>query len=110
MKSYLLLGAAVLALAACNSDTAPEGDQPTTQTGAQGEVLGGTISDGMIPLDSVTSQSPPLKIESTPGAEGDGTSASASGTGAATAEEASETAEGDSANDDAPANEEEAGE
>ncbi len=28
---------------------------------AAGEVLGGTISDDMLPLDTVTSQSPPLR-------------------------------------------------
>lgn len=30
---------------------------------AEGEVLGGTISDEMLPLDSLKSQSPPLKAE-----------------------------------------------
>lgn len=32
---------------------------------AEGEVLGGTISDDMLPLDSLRSQSPPLRSDPT---------------------------------------------
>lgn len=50
--------AATLLLAACNSGEPPaEGERKS----AAGEVLGGTISDDMLPLDTVTSQSPPLQ-------------------------------------------------
>lgn len=46
------------ALAACNgTGDGAEGERRT----AAGEVLGGTISDDMLPLDTVTSQSPPLR-------------------------------------------------
>ena len=54
-----LLALTALALGACDSSdpaqTAPGGNR------AEGEVLGGTISDDMIPLDSLRSQSPPLR-------------------------------------------------
>ncbi len=60
-----LLALSVLALAACD-----RGDPAQTEAGAraEGEVLGGTISDDMIPLDQLRSQSPPLRAESTGGA------------------------------------------
>lgn len=55
-----LMAAAVLGLllTACGGG-ADDGDERT----ASGEVLEGTISDAMLPLDQVTSQPPPLKIE-----------------------------------------------
>ena len=45
---------ALLLLAACNEEAAPaaQGDK------AAGEVLGGTISDAMIPLDQLQSEAP----------------------------------------------------
>lgn len=48
---------ATAALAACGgeAETGPE------RRSAAGEVLGGTISDDMLPLDTVRSQSPPLR-------------------------------------------------
>ena len=49
-----------LGLAACGEDAAEapaEGDE----RGARGEVLGGTISDDMIPLEELTSTSPPAE-------------------------------------------------
>ena len=50
--------AAALLLSACgDSEEAPE-TEATADTGPQGEVRGGTISDAMLPLDSVKSQSP----------------------------------------------------
>lgn len=68
---YLPIFAATLALAACESEEAdtPEAAEPA-RTGAQGEVLGGTVSDDMLPLDTLRSQSPPLSGEDDTG-EGD---------------------------------------
>lgn len=46
-------------LAACGEEPAKE---PAQSDGtASGEILQGSISDAMLPLDTVTSQSPPLK-------------------------------------------------
>ena len=72
--SILTAVTTALLLAAC-SEEAPEpeatqaaGDNRT----AKGEVLGGTISDEMLPLDTVQSQSPPLAGEAgEAGDEGD---------------------------------------
>jgi len=47
----------VLALAACGGDPAPSADGGS----ASGEVLEGSISDAMLPLDTVQSQSLPLE-------------------------------------------------
>ena len=62
MKSARPMMLALLAaLAACGgTDEGAEGERRT----AAGEVLGGTISDDMLPLDTVTSQSPPLRERS----------------------------------------------
>jgi len=50
--------AALALLSACgDSEEAPE-TEATADAGPQGEVRGGTISDAMLPLDSVKSQSP----------------------------------------------------
>ncbi len=58
---WTLLAVAPLALAACE-DEATIGDEPIETGGeAAGEVLGGTISDDMIPLDQLTSTSPPAE-------------------------------------------------
>ena len=57
MKRFAMIAAASLALAACSDDPAPvEGSEENLD--ARGEVLGGTISDTMLPLDTVTSQAP----------------------------------------------------
>ena len=48
----MLAAAALLPLSACNS-------KPETQAQAGGEILEGSISDAMLPLDTATSQ-PPL--------------------------------------------------
>lgn len=54
----MLVGPALLMLAACNGETASEVD-PSEQGGeVSGDVLGGTISDAMIPLEQLQSQSP----------------------------------------------------
>ena len=44
-------------LAACNGS----GEKGPERKTAAGEVLGGSISDAMLPLDTVQSQSPPLR-------------------------------------------------
>ena len=51
---------AAYSLASCSDDVANRGD-PGDERTAAGEVRGGTISDDMLPLDSVQSQSPPLR-------------------------------------------------
>ena len=57
MKRFAMIAIATLALAACSDDPAPvEGSEENLD--ARGEVLGGTISDDMLPLDTVTSQAP----------------------------------------------------
>lgn len=50
-------------LAACGDDATSNGEVDDG-TAAEGEVLGGTISDEMLPLDRLQSQSPPLREES----------------------------------------------
>lgn len=63
LKSGLVV-AAVLALAACNQ-------KPETQAQAGGEILEGSVSDAMLPLDTATSQ-PPLAPKAVAGtADGD---------------------------------------
>ena len=60
-----------LALVACGDDSvtpAADGDD----RGARGEVLGGTISDDMIPLDQLQSRSPPLRGEDDASADENG--------------------------------------
>ena len=47
-------------LASCESETAPPSAQDEGRA-AKGEVLGGTISDDMLPLDTLRSQSPPQR-------------------------------------------------
>ncbi len=65
MVMRVVMGSALagaLALSACGDEAAPV-DQTVAQGGkAAGEVLGGTISDDMLPLDTLRSQAPPAKI------------------------------------------------
>ncbi len=65
-KTISVMVLAVL-LAACDGGADSGADGGT----AEGEVLGGTISDEMLPLDTVRSQSPPLRTEPTGGAAGE---------------------------------------
>ncbi|MCT2559473.1 hypothetical protein N0B51_10835 [Tsuneonella sp. YG55] len=81
----------VLAIAACGgNDAGAEGERKT----AAGEVLGGSISDDMLPLDTLTSQSPPLREKAdaetrkSPSAEAADAPAEASDPSAAPAEAA----------------------
>lgn len=57
MKRIGVIVALVLALAACGGDPSPSADGGS----ASGEVLERSISDAMLPLDTVQSQSPPLE-------------------------------------------------
>ena len=54
MKNGLMLAATLLALAGCNGDAKKDAGAGT----AQGEVLPGSTSDAMLPLDTVKSQAP----------------------------------------------------
>ena len=54
----LALGAALLT--ACSSETPPEETTAEADRSAKGEVLGGTISDDMLPLDRLRSQAPSI--------------------------------------------------
>ena len=55
----LVVGA--LMVSACGGDTPPEETEAEAERNAKGEVIGGTISDAMIPLDQLRSQSPPVR-------------------------------------------------
>ena len=56
---------ALLLLTACEEETAQAPRESEQGGKAAGEVLGGTISDDMLPLERLRSQSPPL--EAAPG-------------------------------------------
>lgn len=75
MKSPpLLLLAPALLLSACGDDPAP--DPPATGNDdrtAGGDVRGGEISDAMLPLDTVRSQSPSMALEGGDAGDGSGT-------------------------------------
>ncbi len=60
-RAYFLTAPLTLALAACG-DEADTDAAPVEQGGEiEGDVLGGTISDDMLPLEELTSQSPSAK-------------------------------------------------
>ncbi len=93
-------GIALLALAACDSS---DPEQASAAGGrAEGEVLGGTISDEMIPLDQLRSQSPPLRTAPTGTATG-GSDTSASASDADEPEVATEAEEATEPTEDEPA-------
>lgn len=92
--SVLLLA---LALPACGSGNAPEAADGAN---AQGEIQGGTISDAMLPLDDLKSQSPPMKPA--PGESGAATAPGSEGT-ESTAEDTEDTSEAAPAEADEPA-------
>ncbi len=66
MKAVLVLAACVLALAGCKGDAKKDAGAGK----AQGEVLPGSTSDAMLPLDTVKSQAP-LALKSEGGEGGD---------------------------------------
>lgn len=60
-RATLLIAPFSLALAACGDEAETEA-VPAEQGGkVEGDVLGGTISDDMLPLEELTSQSPSAK-------------------------------------------------
>lgn len=62
MRAFLgTIAVSTLVLSGCGDERVDRsGDDQRT---ASGEVRGGTISDAMLPLDTIQSQSPPLRIE-----------------------------------------------
>lgn len=81
-----------LLLAACGSETE---DVPVDDDrAAEGEVLGGSISDAMIPLDQLKSQSPPLREDP---ASGDGEASASDAQAAPTQGETDEPGEAEPA-------------
>ena len=67
LKMTMLAG--TLALAACGEQAPERGDDARE---AEGEVLGGSISDDMLPLDQVQSQSPQIRERTVTQVEDDG--------------------------------------
>ena len=61
----------ILLLGACKDEVPAESPEDARRK-AEGEVLGGTISDDMLPLDRLQSQSPPLDGDGESGAGGEG--------------------------------------
>ena len=53
MRNAIIVGCLMLALAACKGD-----EKKAVGGNASGEVLPGSVSDAMLPLDTVTSQAP----------------------------------------------------
>ncbi len=61
LKLAPALIAPLLFLSACEDAAEPEAETIATGGEAAGEVLGGTISDDMLPLEELTSTSPPAE-------------------------------------------------
>ncbi len=71
MKSAISLALPILLLAtACEDEVEPVADNTEQGGEVAGDVLGGSISDDMIPLEELRSQSPPA-ARSGEGASGD---------------------------------------
>lgn len=96
IRIALTLLPALLALAACQDSAKPVAQA----SGAAGEVLGGSISDAMIPYETLTSQAPFKKVapasrtpadDSAPRAAANGTPAEETGEPAPAAEPTAET-------------------
>lgn len=73
MRPALIAPALILAasLTACGTDSGDTGPERRT---AAGQVLGGEVSDAMIPLDTVRSTAPVAERSPGPGENGDGVS------------------------------------
>lgn len=61
MNRRWALVAPLLVLAACQDDAPTDETRAGAGAGAEGQVLGGTISDDMLPLGTLRSQSPLLR-------------------------------------------------
>lgn len=83
-KRIFLALTALALLAACGEEPADEG------AGAQGEVLEGTISDAMLPLDRVRSEAPLEDPEAFQKAQGEAAGRAGGAAGASEAEAADE--------------------
>ena len=70
MKRLTIIALGALTLAACQEQAGDQGAAGDAQR-AEGEVLGGTIDDSMLPLDTVTSQAPPLRQAPSEGSSGE---------------------------------------
>ncbi len=89
VKKIGIILPAIIALAACGDDPVP----PATADGtASGKVLEGSISDAMLPLDTVQSQSPLLAPSSPDGGSSDDASTETDDREADPTPEAEETA------------------
>lgn len=75
MKRLTIIALGALTLAACQEQAGEAGAAGDAQR-AEGEVLGGTIDDSMLPLDTVTSQAPPLRQAPSEGSSDDSEDAS----------------------------------
>ena len=71
MMRPVILVFTALALAACSSDPAPEETVDDDARTAEGEVLGGTISDAMLPLDTLGANDPRPEPAATEAGEGE---------------------------------------
>lgn len=57
-RKFVIVPAMAALLAACGDSEEAPATQETQDAGPQGEVRGGTISDAMLPIGTVRSQSP----------------------------------------------------
>ncbi|MDJ0641829.1 MAG: hypothetical protein QNJ15_03340 [Erythrobacter sp.] len=65
MKPALILALPIVLLAtACEDEVEPDTDNTEQGGEVAGDVLGGSISDDMIPLEELRSQSPPAERSS----------------------------------------------
>ncbi len=66
-RAFVAVLTGCFVLSACGEEAVERSDDDART--AVGEVRGGTISDAMLPLDTVQSQSPPLREVAAPPAE-----------------------------------------
>ena len=70
LRTAILMILAAGTLAGCGDSAPTPAATDDASAGAKGEVIGGTISDAMLPLDRLRSQSPPLSEERAAGSTG----------------------------------------
>ncbi|WP_157799477.1 hypothetical protein [Qipengyuania seohaensis] len=85
MKRIAIIAVGALLMAGCQDEPGEVAADDGMQT-AEGEVLGGTISDDMLPLATQTSQAPPLRQKS----DDEPTAASSDGDAAETQDDSAE--------------------